>query len=70
MHLNTSLTTLFVVLDLLLFVGTSIQNFAVVLLIGIIAGTYSSLCIAPALLVVWRSGEWSRYIPWRTQPAD
>ena len=68
--LNTSLTTLFVVLALLLFVGTSIQNFAVVLLIGIIAGTYSSLCIAPALLVVWRSGEWSRYIPWRTQPAD
>jgi len=68
--LNTSLTTLFVVLALLLFVGTSIQNFAVVLLIGIIAGTYSSLCIAPALLVVWRSGEWSKYFPWRTQPAD
>ncbi len=37
--LNTSLTTLFVVLALLLFVGASIQNFAVVLLIGIIAGT-------------------------------
>ncbi len=68
--LNTSLTTLFVILALLLFVGTSIQNFAVVLLIGIIAGTYSSLCIAPALLVVWRSGELSRYLPWRTQPAD
>ena len=51
--LNTSLTTLFVVLALLLFVGTAIQNFAVVLLIGIIAGTYSSLFIAPSLLVVW-----------------
>ncbi|MFC1900693.1 protein translocase subunit SecF [Chloroflexota bacterium] len=55
--LNTSLTTLFVVLALMLFVGASIQNFAVVLLIGIIAGTYSSLCIAPALLVVWRNRE-------------
>lgn len=55
--LNTSLTTLFVVLALMLFVGASIQNFAVVLLIGIIAGTYSSLCIAPALLVVWRNVE-------------
>ena len=55
--LNTSLTTLFVVLALILFVGASIQNFAVVLLIGIIAGTYSSLCIAPALLVVWRNRE-------------
>jgi preprotein translocase subunit SecF len=51
--LNTSLTTLFVVLALLLFVGASIQNFAVVLLVGVVAGTYSSLFIAPSLLVVW-----------------
>lgn len=55
--LNTSLTTLFVLVALLLFVGVSIQNFAVVLMIGIIAGTYSSLCIAPSLLVVWRKGK-------------
>ncbi len=60
--LNTSLTTLFVVLALLFFVGASIQNFAVVLLIGIIAGTYSSLFIAPQLLVVWEKGEWGRFI--------
>ena len=51
--LNTSLTTLFTVLALLLFVGATIQNFAVVLLVGIIAGTYSSICIAAPLLVVW-----------------
>jgi len=51
--LNTSLTTLFVVIALLLFVGASIQNFAVVLIIGIIAGTYSSICIAPLVLVAW-----------------
>ena len=51
--LNTSLTTLLVVLALLLFVGISIQNFTVVLLIGIITGTYSSIFIAPLLLVVW-----------------
>ena len=62
--LNTSLTTFIVVLALLLFVGASIQNFAVVLLIGIIAGTYSSLCIAPQLLVVWEKGEWGRFIRW------
>lgn len=60
--LNTSLTTLFVVLALFLFVGTAIQNFAVVLLIGVIAGTYSSLFIAPSLLVVWRKGGWGRFI--------
>jgi len=62
--LNTSLTTLFVVLALLFFVGASIQNFAVVLLVGIIAGTFSSLCIAPQLLVVWEKGEWGRFIKW------
>ncbi len=62
--LNTSITTLFVVLALLLFVGATIQNFAVVLLIGIIAGTYSSLCIAPQLLVIWKNGELRRLISW------
>jgi preprotein translocase subunit SecF len=60
--MNTSLTTLFVVLALLLFVGASIQNFAIVLLIGIIAGTYSSLFVAPTLLLVWQNGEWGRLV--------
>jgi len=60
--INTSLTTLFVVLALLFFVGTSIQNFAVVLLIGVIAGTFSSVCIAPTLLVIWEKKEWGRLI--------
>ena len=60
--INTSLTTLLVALALLLFVGVSIQNFAVVLMIGIIAGTFSSLFIAPTLLVVWEKGEWGRFI--------
>jgi preprotein translocase subunit SecF len=62
--LNTSLTTLFVVLALLFFVGVSIQNFAIVLLIGVIVGTFSSICIAPTLLVVWEKREWSRLIQW------
>jgi len=66
--LNTSLTTLFVVLALLFFVGASIQNFAVVLMIGIIAGTYSSLFIAPQLLVVWEKGEWGRFLQWLPLP--
>ncbi len=61
---NTSLTTIIVVLSLLLFVGSTIQNFSVVLLIGIVAGTFSSLFIAPSLLVVWENGEWRRFIRW------
>jgi len=60
--LNTSLTTLLVVLALLLFVGASIQNFALVMLIGIIVGTYSSLFVAPTLLIVWERGEWGKLI--------
>ena len=66
--LNTSLTTLITVLALSLFVGASIQNFVVVLIIGVIAGTFSSICIAPMLLVVWDKGEWGRFIQWLPLP--
>ena len=59
---NTSLTTVLVVLALLLFVGASIQNFTVTLLIGILIGTYSSVYVAPTLLVVWERGEWGRFL--------
>lgn len=62
--LNTSLTTLFVVLALQLFVGEPIRNFTMVLLIGVITGTYSSLCIAPQLLIVWEKGELGRFFRW------
>ena len=61
--LNTSLTTLIVMLALLFFVGATIQNFVVVLIIGVIAGTFSSICIAPSLLVVWDNNEWGRFVP-------
>jgi preprotein translocase subunit SecF len=56
--LNTSLTTLAVLLALVLFVGVAIQNFAFVLIIGVVAGTYSSLFVAPQLLVVWAGAGW------------
>ena len=62
--LNTSLTTLIVMLALLFFVGATIQNFVAVLVVGIIAGTFSSIGIAPSLLVVWDKGEWGRFIRW------
>ena len=51
--INTSLTTLFVILAIYLFGGVTIKYFVLVLLIGVIAGTYSSLLIAGPLLVVW-----------------
>ncbi len=61
--LNTSLTTILVVLAIYLFVGGTILNFVVALLIGIIAGTYSSLFIAAELLVIWEQGKWKRFVP-------
>jgi len=62
--LNTSLTTLFVILAIFLFGGVTIQYFILVLMIGVVAGTYSSICIAGSLLVIWDKGEWGRFISW------
>lgn len=58
--MNTSLTTILTVVVLLLFVGGPIRNFAVVLLVGIITGTYSSIFTAAPLLVVWDKKQWGR----------
>lgn len=62
--LNTSFTTLCVILALLLFGGATIHYFVVALLVGVLIGTYSSLCIASPLLVVWEKGAWREMLPW------
>ena len=67
--LNTALTTIFVLLALLLFGGATIHYFVLVLLLGVIIGTYSSVCISSQLLVVWERGEWSALLPWAKRPA-
>ncbi|MDD4013652.1 MAG: protein translocase subunit SecD, partial [Candidatus Omnitrophica bacterium] len=51
----TSTTTLLVVLSLFLFGGPVINDFAFVLLIGVVFGTYSSVFIAAPLLYDWPS---------------
>ncbi|HBT73153.1 MAG TPA: protein translocase subunit SecDF [Lysinibacillus sp.] len=43
---NTVLTVIIVVVALLIFGAPSIQNFSIALLIGLITGMYSSICIA------------------------
>lgn len=48
---NTSITTLLVILSLIIFGGSTIKEFCIVLAIGILSGTYSSLCIASPILV-------------------
>jgi preprotein translocase subunit SecF len=67
--LNTALTTLFVLLALFLFGGATIHYFVLVLLFGVVIGTYSSICISSQLLVVWEKKEWSALLPWAKRPA-
>ncbi len=55
--LATSITVVLTLVALLLFGGVTIQNFVLTLLIGIIAGTYSSIFVASQLLVMWELGE-------------
>ena len=46
---------------LLLFGGPTIRVFLWVLLIGVIAGTYSSIGIATNVLVAWEAGDFRRF---------
>jgi len=55
--LNTSLTTLIALMAIYLFVGEAIRSFVVVLMVGVIAGTYSSIFIAAQALVAWETGK-------------
>jgi preprotein translocase subunit SecF len=49
--INTSLTTLLVLLSLLFFGGSTTTFFALALIIGVVAGTYSSIFLASPLLI-------------------
>jgi SecD/SecF fusion protein len=49
--INTSLTIFFVLLAIFIFGGETIRGFSFALLIGIVVGTYSSLCIATPIVV-------------------
>lgn len=62
--LNTSLTVIYVLLALFLLGGATIHYFTLVLIIGVITGTYSSVCNASQLLIVWEKKEWGRFVSW------
>jgi len=55
--INTSLTVVFVLTALLLFGGETIRYFVLALLIGIVAGTYSSIFVASPILLVWHKWD-------------
>jgi preprotein translocase subunit SecF len=60
--LNTSFTTLFVLLALMLIGGPSIRELLLVVAVGAIVGTYSSIFIASQFIVIWERGEIGRVI--------
>lgn len=52
--LNTSLTLIFVLLVLFFLGGEATKYFILALLIGVTAGTYSSICLASPLLLIFK----------------
>ena len=66
--INTSLTVILTLTALLLLGGATIRGFVLVLLVGIVSGTYSSIFNASCLLVSWENGEFARLLG-RLSPA-
>ena len=60
--MDTGFTTLFVLLALLLMGGPSIRGLLLVVAIGAVAGTYSSIFIASQFIVIWDRGELGKLI--------
>ena len=52
---NTSLTTLLVLLAILFFGGEALTYFVLALVLGVLLGTYSSIFLASSLLLEWKS---------------
>ena len=60
--INTQLMTVeFLLLALALFGGVTLRQFVIVLLVGLMSGTYSSIFIAAPVLVVWENQEWKTW---------
>lgn len=59
--INTQLTVMFTLFALALFGGVTIRHFVIILLVGILSGTYSSIFNAAPILVVWENKEWKNW---------
>lgn len=60
--INTQLMTVeFLLLALAMFGGITLREFASILLIGLLSGTYSSIFIAAPILVLWEKQEWKNW---------
>jgi preprotein translocase SecF subunit len=63
---TTQLNAMFVMTAILLFGGASLEKFVATWLIGMISGTYSSICIAAPLLVEWEETSQRRALRTRS----
>ncbi len=61
--INTSLVVVFTTLAMLLLGGETIRYFLLALLVGIVAGTYSSIGVSVQVLVAWENGDFGKF--WR-----
>jgi protein-export membrane protein SecD/preprotein translocase SecF subunit len=72
--INTSFTVVITLVALLLLGAGGIDELLITLLLGIIAGTYSSVFIASQIVVAWEDGDferlWHRFFPGRRVPAE
>lgn len=72
--INTVLTTLLAVLALYFFGGASIKDFSLAIILGLLVGTYSSICIAPSIWVEWtlwdRERKRRQIVSGRTSPKE
>ncbi|MBN2388588.1 MAG: hypothetical protein JXB85_16345, partial [Anaerolineales bacterium] len=68
--INTQLMTVeFLLLALALMGGVTLREFAIILLVGLLSGTYSSIFIAAPFLVLWETGEWRNWFRRKPQGA-
>jgi preprotein translocase subunit SecF len=66
--INTQLMTVeFMLLALVLFGGLTLRQFAVILLVGLFSGTYSSIFVAAPVLVVWENREWQNWFIYKNK---
>lgn len=68
--ITTQLTVMFTLFALVLFGGESIRHFVIILLVGILSGTYSSIFNAAPILVVWENREWEHWFKKPTAKAE
>jgi preprotein translocase subunit SecF len=63
------MTVEFLLLALALFGGITLQEFSVILLVGLFSGTYSSIFVAAPILVLWEKREWKTWFKRKEETA-